>query len=89
MSFDPKHSADRRATARTYSPAALHTQQSLLATLADLDCAYDIDLETVETSGVPESIKREVIRTLKQRHQERRAPYVRKLEALQTQGHMV
>ena len=89
MSFYPNHSADRRATARTYSPAALHMLQSLLATLADLDYAYDVDVETVEASGVPESIKREVIRTLKQRHQERRAPYLRKLEALQTEGHVV
>jgi hypothetical protein len=57
--------------------------QSLLAALADIDCAYDNDVETVRNSSTPEIIKRSVIATLRQRHQERRAPYVRQLEALQ------
>ncbi len=86
MSFHPKHPADTEATVRIYSPAVLPMLQSLLATLADLDCACDGDLEAVENSGVPDSIKQEVIRTFKQRHQERRAPYLRKLQALQAQG---
>ncbi len=66
-----------------YSPEILPQMQSLLAALADLDCAYEVDVETVRNSDTPEIIKRSVIETLRQRHQERRAPYVRQLEALQ------
>ncbi len=60
--------------------------QRLLAALADLDRAYDSDVETVRSSNVPEIIKQSVIQTLEQRHQERRAPLVRQLEALQRRG---
>ncbi len=66
-----------------YSPAILPQMQSLLAALADIDCAYEIDVETVRASHTPEIIKNNVIATLQQRHQERRAPYIRQLEALQ------
>ena len=68
---------------RTYSPHILPQMQSLLAALADIDCAYDIDVETVRGSDTPEIIKNGVIKTLQQRHQERRAPYIQQLEALQ------
>ena len=68
---------------QVYSSNILPQMQSLLAALADLDCAYKIDVETVRSSDTPEIIKRSVIATLQQRHQERRAPYVRQLEALQ------
>jgi hypothetical protein len=35
---------------------------------------------------VPEVIKQEVLRTLEERHQERRTPIVRKLEALHSRA---
>jgi hypothetical protein len=54
--------------------------------LADLDHAYEADLEIVASSGVPDAIKQEVIRTLQQRHQVSRAPYVRQLAALHRQA---
>ena len=66
-----------------YSPEVLSQMQALLAALADIDCAYEIDVETVRSSHTPEIIKNSVIATLQQRHQERRAPYLRQLEALQ------
>ena len=69
----------------SYSPDVLRQMQSLLAALADIDCAYESDLDTIRTSDTPELIKQEVMRTLQQRHQERRAPYVRQLEILQRQ----
>jgi hypothetical protein len=67
---------------QTYSPLILPRLQSTLAALADLDYAYERDLETVTSSGVPDAIKQEVIRTLQQGHQNSRVPYVRQLEAL-------
>ncbi len=66
-----------------YSSNILLQMQSLLAALADLDCAYENDVETVQNSSTPEIIKCSVTETLQQRHQERRAPFVRQLEALQ------
>jgi hypothetical protein len=81
-----------RATARErdarayYAPDLLDAMQRLLAALADLDRAYDSDVETVRSSNVPEIIKQSVVQTLEQRHQERRAPLVRQLERLQRLG---
>ena len=66
-----------------YAPELLPQMQALLAALADIDCAFEVDLETVRASRTPEIIKSSVIATLEQRHQERRAFYVRQLEALQ------
>jgi hypothetical protein len=50
-----------------------------------LDHAYEADLETVTKSEVPDAVKQEVTRTLQQRHQVSRAPYVRQLAMLQRQ----
>ena len=57
--------------------------QELLAAVAEIDWAYEADLETVRTSDAPIAIKQTVINTLRQQHQERRASYTRKLQALQ------
>jgi hypothetical protein len=51
--------------------------------LADLDMAFGKDIETVSASGAPDVIRTEVINVLRQRHEERRAPYVRELDMLQ------
>jgi hypothetical protein len=68
---------------RTYSPTLQPLLQSLLLTLADIDFAYESNLETVRNSISDEVLKREVIGKLQQQHQERRTPYVRQLAALQ------
>jgi hypothetical protein len=68
---------------RTYSPTLQPLLQSLLVTLADIDFAYESDLEMVKNSATDEALKRSVIDKLQQKHQERRAPYVRQLAALQ------
>jgi hypothetical protein len=57
--------------------------QSILAALAEIDRAYATDLDTVRTSAAPVEIKQGVIDTLRQKHQERRAPYLQELRALQ------
>ena len=56
--------------------------QSIRLVLADIDRAYEGDVETVLRSEAPEVIKQEVLNTLKQRHQERRARYEQQLEVL-------
>ena len=65
-----------------YAPELLPQMQSLLAILADIDCGYETDIETVRSSSAPEIIKQSVIETLRQRHQEQRAPYLRQLEMI-------
>ena len=79
----PARPGDARAY---YAPHVLRQVQSLLSELADLDCAFESDLATVQASDVPEVIKQEVLRTLDERHQERRTPIVRKLEALHSRA---
>jgi hypothetical protein len=73
----------QRASASDHPCASEHRKQvrELLAALAEIDHAYEVDLETVRTSDAPIAIKQTVIDTLRQQHQERRAPYLRKLEA--------
>lgn len=67
----------------TYAPALLHELQSTLATLADLDCAFDLDIEVVRDSRIPKSLKEAAVEGLQKQHQQRRASYVRQLTALQ------
>jgi hypothetical protein len=69
--------------AHTYSPEVLPLLQLLLATLADIDYEHESDIETVRNSAADEWLKQATIRKLQERRQQRRAPYVRKLEGLQ------
>jgi hypothetical protein len=66
-----------------YSPTIQTLLQSLLATLADIDFAYESDLEAVKNSATDEALKRKVIDKLQQQHREQRTPYIRQLAALQ------
>ncbi len=67
----------------TYAPALLHKLQSTLATLADLDCAFDLDIEVVHDSRIPKLLREAAVEGLRKQHQQRRASYVRQLSALQ------
>jgi hypothetical protein len=71
--------------ARLYSPDLQSLLQSLLATLADLDFAYESDLEVVKNSATDELLKRLSVEKLERQHCERRALYLRQLVALQEQ----
>ncbi len=71
--------------APTYPPDFLPLLQLLLATLADIDYEHESDIETVRNSAADEWLKQATIRKLQERRQQRRAPYVRKLEGLQKQ----
>ena len=71
--------------ARTYPPDFLPLLQLLLAALADIDYEHESDIETVRISAADEWLKQATIRKLQDRHQKRRAPYVRRLEGLQKQ----
>jgi hypothetical protein len=66
-----------------YAPELLPLLRSLLADLADIDFEHASDLETIRNSTAEEWLKQAAIRKLDERHRERRAPYVRQLEAVQ------
>jgi len=57
--------------------------QSILATLADIDLVHETEVAIVRNSTADEWLKQSVIRRLEERHRERRAPYVRQLEAVE------
>jgi hypothetical protein len=67
-----------------YSPSILPLMQSLAATLADIDFAHERDIEFIEGRAGDPALKARRLRTIKQEHRERRAPYVQELAALQS-----
>jgi hypothetical protein len=76
-------SMGRARLEEVYSPDLLPLLQTLLAALADIDFAFESDLEAVESSTAEESLKRQVAERLRQMHHERRTPYVQQIAALQ------
>ena len=85
MSANTEHRSSQagKDAARLHPSAPLPPRQSLLATLADLDFEHASDVETVRNSPVDDWLKQAVIRTLEERHRQRRAPYVKQLEHLE------
>jgi hypothetical protein len=76
-------SLSRLRTPRIYNANLLPALQATLMILADLDFAFESDVETVRNSTTNEALKREVIERMREEHRARRAPYVRKLAALE------
>jgi hypothetical protein len=66
-----------------YPPDIQPLLQSLLAALADIDLVHASEVAIVQDSDADEWLKQSVIRRLEERHKERRAPYVRQLEAVE------
>jgi hypothetical protein len=58
-------------------------RRALRRTLAEIDFAFESDVEVVKNSATDESLKRTVIATLQQHHRQRRAACVHQLAALQ------
>ena len=79
------HEQDR--VAPVYSPALLPLMQSLLTTLANLDCEHEHEVGRVTRSSTPASLKPHLLAKLTERHRERRQPYVRHLALLQGRVH--
>jgi hypothetical protein len=68
---------------RIYSPAFQPLLQSLLATLADLDFAYEQEREKLSNTSPDTTVRSRALKTLKNRHRERREPYIQQLTILQ------
>ena len=72
-----------RASPREYAPEITPLLQALLSTLADIDLAYESDVEVIQTSAVDDVLKQRAVERLQQQHRERRKPYLRQIAALQ------
>lgn len=76
------HLQQTSGTGNVYSPDILPLLQSLLADLADIDMAYEKNIEVIRQSQVEEESKSQMRARLRQSHDEQRAPYVQELIAL-------
>ena len=68
---------------RLYSPANQPLMQNLLATLADIDFAHQREVERVTDGSGDETLKSLVVGQLKERHRQRREPYIQQLAGLE------
>ena len=68
---------------RLYSPTLQSLMQSLLATLANIDFEYEHEIRRVGRSSTEAGVKNYLMERLRERHHERRSPYVRELAALE------
>ncbi|KLK92256.1 hypothetical protein AA309_14745 [Microvirga vignae] len=66
-----------------YSPNLLAHMQSLLAEIADLECAFEKKLQAAKNGSYSESHKSELIQELKRRHDERHTSIAMELAALE------
>jgi glucan phosphorylase len=68
---------------RIYSPAFQPLLQSLLSTLADMDFDYEKEREKLSSTSPDTTVKSRALEKLKNRHRERREPYIQQLTILQ------
>jgi len=67
---------------RVYSADILPLLQSALADLADIDLAFERDIDEVRRSALDDDRKSELIASLRCQHRQRRAPYIEELTLL-------
>jgi hypothetical protein len=72
-----------RVEPRLYAPEIEPMMQDLLRTLANIDFEHDMELDKLERSGTDAALKQKIADKLKERHRERREPYIRHLTELQ------
>ncbi len=88
----PEKSLAKPATAETrsyvsvYLPHIQPLMQDVLRMLANIDFEHEIEMERLEASPVDAALKRQIRQRLKERHHERREPYVQHLEELRSQA---
>ncbi|QRM35987.1 hypothetical protein [Microvirga sp. VF16] len=66
-----------------YAPDLPPLLQSLLATLADINFAYERERDKLSTSTRDMNLKIRLLEKLKQHHRQRREPYLQQLAILQ------
>ncbi len=69
-----------------YLPHIQPLMQDLLRTLANIDFEHEIELEKLEASPMEPAFKRQIRERLKERHRERREPYIQHLAELHSRA---
>jgi hypothetical protein len=83
MTVANKSVAGEARVLRLYPSDIQPRLQAILAVLADLDFAFESDLETIQQSAADEGLKQQAMARLHERHHERRAPYLQQLAKLE------
>jgi hypothetical protein len=68
---------------RFYSPSLQPLLQNLLASLVDMDFEYEREKEKLSRTLSDVNLKIKVLEKLKERHHQRRQPYIQELAVLQ------
>ena len=66
-----------------YTPELQSLKESLLATLSNIDFEHELDLSKLNSNSINASLKRQISERLKERHRQRRGPYVQQLTGLE------
>jgi hypothetical protein len=80
---DDTRSDIKAGYARMYSPALQPLSQSLLATVANMDFAYEREREKLSATTNDRHLTVRMLEKLAAQHRERREPYIRQLAILQ------
>jgi len=83
--FSPNTSSDPQMTRQSpplYGAERLSDMQSILAALADLETAYEIEREQIEHWSGSEAMKQQLLADLEDRHQARRESFQEQWEKL-------
>ena len=83
MTIANKSLAGEARVPRLYPSDLRPRLQTVLAALADLDFAFESDLEAIKRSAVDEVLKQQAMARLHDRHRERRAPHLAQLAKLE------
>ena len=87
--FSPNTSSDPLATRQSpslYPADRLTAMQSILAALADLETAYEIEREQIEQWSGSEAMKQQLLADLEDRHQARRELFQEQWEKLNSRS---
>jgi hypothetical protein len=89
MNMDRDHNitAAHDSMGRVYPQDLQPLLQSLLSTLTNLDFEYDREREKLSRTITDVNLKIRVLEKLKQKHRERREPYIQQLALLQDRIH--
>ena len=80
---------DRETWSPQVHPASLQRlMDSLLTTLANIDSEHEYEVTKITRSAAQANLKAHLLGKLRQRHRERREPYVRQLALLRQRLHV-
>jgi hypothetical protein len=77
------NSTTQLSVSEVYPPELQNLLQSILVAIANIDFAYESDVEVVQNSTTDDVLKKKVVSNLQQHHRDRRESYLIQLATLQ------